>query len=238
MPFLIQVCPLPCADFAIALAIPIWEVGGAVCVFDCRNRGGTIFALQVSSRISRRNLLIAGGFSPFDAGAVYVGVQPWLLTDEAEANLQHGDLIVFAGEHWHRTSVVTLPGFLQSDESVLQGNPLSLRQDEAAWIVTENSSFRFEVPPHRRSAVRGDLAFATGTPLSELDICPARPNIIDVAERGEVSRNVLAVTRTQGGRRDPVTHPIIFIDARPLLLNVSWFVCRKWASLRENSLAE
>ena len=221
LPFLAQVIPQPCVDFAVVIALPDWELAGAVCVFDCRGRGGAIYACHVANRVRKMDLLLAAGLSPRENIDVFAGSQPWAMPDTAEVGLQHGDLITFAGPHWVRSTIFTMPDFLRSEDDGARESVWPTDNEEAAWVITERGNLRFVVPVHRRSSARSDIAFAVRIPLASLIICPARPNITDHAYRGDICRNVMVVLQESSSRR-PVRDPIILVDARPLLLGISW----------------
>ena len=225
LPNLVGAFPQPLRGIAVAVAIPNWIFLGVVCVFDCTQVGGSLFALRIANRVTREGLLIAAGFGDSELFAVFIGTQPWALPNAVWVELHTGDTISLVPPLAAQADRVSTEEFLSSPENLHIDDLLPGRWEEAAWVLHSGDDFRFVVPVSRRSYVRQDLAAVVGVPHHELTVRPACPAISDHAYRGALARNVLAVCRVRGQHYSAPRDPIAILDARPLLLNITWVFC-------------
>ena len=223
LPRLFAASPQSITGVGVLVAAPIWEPTGALVLLDCTRVNGTLFLLQLPNVLHRQTVLDAAGLGSGPELEVYLKDLPWPLPTGARVDVTHGDVIII---------VPVVHGlFTTSSFSDLLRDVAGWDQDWApdqpygdhAWVIADDASFVFHVVPGRREFVRVDIARRMDFPHTELSLRPARPPITNHACHGVLTRNVLAAARVPGGvRQDLSRHPVCFLDARPLLLGITW----------------
>ena len=230
LPCLYSVHPQPKGTHALALACPAWPINCPVVAFDCRAVNGALFALQLTSGVTREGLLRAAQIDlelPVD---VYVGSQPWPVPADASLRLFHGDLILIAPARAPAHVVSDLSDMLQTaagwDPAYDPASDVPGGFPHFSWIISWDSSFLFCIQPDRSRQIRQDLAQRLNVLPRDFELRPAHLELSDFAHRGLPARTVLAACRQSellpsAGIRSVVC----FIDARPLLLYITYHLC-------------
>ena len=96
----------------------------------------------------------------------------------------------------------------------------------SSWLMSDTGSAFCEIRPERRQHVRHDIAASLGAVPRELAIQPAHLAANDFAHQGTHARTVLAALRhTDFLPSNSARHVICFIDARPIMLSITWKIC-------------
>ena len=230
LPDLYAVHPQPHSTHALAVAVPAWNTDGAIVAIDCRSVDGRLSAIQLGSRVTRVDLLRAAQLDEHADIEVFPGSQPWPLPDDLPVTIADGDLIMFVWPSSRPHVISSLQDMLNSAEGWLEefdpADCTTQRYPAATWIIGEDHITDFTIHPDRRSHIRYDIAALLGVSSRELVLQPAHLEQNDFCRRGRTYGTVLAAAETEGslaaGER---RNMIFFIDARPVLLGISWQGC-------------
>ena len=229
MPVVQAVFPQPQGSHALCVTTPEWGFQGSVVAFDCRGVNGRLFSLHLVGRVDRSGLFVAAQIQACDEIDIYVGSQPWPLVDGPSIDLFTGELVMFryAGGCAHVVS--SLQDMLLSTQWDAHFNPAALLSSgptARTWLMGDDSSALFEIGSDRQQHTRQDIATVLGVSSRELVIQPAYTDAPDFAHRGVNVRTILAALRSTAFLPAYRTrHVICFLDARPILLPISWKVC-------------
>ena len=229
LPMLCEVFPQPQVSHALCIATPSWETQGPIVVLDSRNINGRLFALQVGSRVDRAGLLIAAQLDSVEDIDVYIGSQPWPIPDNHFVTLFYDELVLLAQANAPHHTVASLQDMLNDEEGWISdfdpASQLSPGYNSTVWLLGNEGNRPFELQPHRRGQLRADIARLLNLSARELVLQPAHLTVPDYAYRGVAARTLLAaLCRTDFA--DPASNPVIcFIDARPIMLTITWRVC-------------
>ena len=230
LPSVLAVYPQPCGSHALCVAVPEWSFPGAVVAIDSRSINGRLFALHIVGTVNRAALFVA---AQLDASAdidVYIGNQPWPLQDGPSVALFRGELVLFTPSQAPHHTVTSLQDMLRDPAAWDQNFDPSTHAaggfSSLIWVMGDESSFPFEVRPDRQRHFRADLATAVGVSSRELVLQPAGLSVSDFSYKGLAMRTLIAALNCTGFLPSLRSrHVICFIDARPVLLGVTWQVC-------------
>ena len=170
------------------------------------------------------SLLRAAGLEERDGFAVFVRDIPWAMPLDMPVALQHGDLIQVLPVSHDEVATFSLPDMLSSTEGWDTAWLPPGEWENNAWVLARLENFTFRIAPFRSLQVRADLALGVGTPESNLIVCPARPQVDNLAFRGRMSRNILVAIAGEHGRH--YSQPrltICILDLRAILQGFSWY---------------
>ncbi|CAE7354823.1 HERC4 [Symbiodinium microadriaticum] len=229
LPCIQAVFPQPQGSHAICVATPAWEQHGAVVIFDCRSIDGRLFAIHLIGRTTRSGLLIAAGIAEDADVQVFIGNQPWPLVEGPSVDLVPGELILITPAGAPHHIVASLQDMLASP------GDWTTRPDPAPWIrdhiypfariLGDDDFFFFAIRPDRHRQLRQDLAAALQVSSRELVLQTAHLPYPDFAHQGTPASTVIAALRHTDFLPSRTRPAICFIDARPILLSLTWKVC-------------
>ena len=222
-PILHPVHPQPCRQAALLLARPTWDSLGVHVLLDCREVGGSFFALLVPPRITRQALLSAAGLEATDALSMFVRTMPWPMPEGYPFELGHGDLVQVVPAQAFAYFQSDLPALLRQPDGwdgdwILPGD-----YEERAWVVAADRQLCYSVPPTRRQHLRNDLAQVLAIPARRLALSPAREPLGDHAYRGRLIRHLYAAACLSEAVRRRDREPICLLDLRPIMLSFAWY---------------
>ena len=230
LPLVQAVHPQPQISHALCVATPEWEPAGAIVVFDCRGIDGRLFSLQLVGRITRHGLLTAAQLDGGSDVQVYIGSQPWPLVDGPAIDLLPGELVLFATADGPHHAVASLQEMLSSAAGWEEHfDPAALgmaRPASLTWVFGDAGSFFFDARPARHRQLRQDVALAVNAAPRDLMLQAATLDPPDFAHRGIGARILMAALRIADFLPSVRSGPVVcFVDARPILLGVTYQVC-------------
>ena len=235
---MLQDCPLcrqivdpqPQRSHALCVTIPAWTTPGAVVAIDSRGLNGRLFAIELIGLVDRAGLLTVAQIDDREDVEIYIGNQPWPLVAGPSVRFASGDLILIVSAQAGHHAVASLEDMLAS----AHGWRADFDPAEHitggfighTWLLSDERSEVFVVRPDRRRQIRQDLASMLGASSRELVIQPARFDTPDFAYKGTAVQTVLAALRSTSFLPSYRSRPVVcFVDARPVMLTVTWKVC-------------
>ena len=213
----------------MCIATPSWATSGPIVVLDSRSVNGRLFALQIGSRVDRAGLLLAAQLDTFEGIEVYIGSQPWPIPDHHHVTLFYGELVFFTYAQATHHTVASLQDMLNDADGWIAdfdtASQLSPGYNSTIWLLGHEENLPFELLPHRHGQLRADIAALFNAPTRELVLQPAHLAVPDYAWRGVAARTLLAALRSTAFIGPVSSSVICFIDARPIMLTVTWKVC-------------
>ena len=224
-PHLTPVMRQPFRHFAVILAGPCWPAEGLEVLFDVRLAEPYLQAGRASENSTREGLLQAAGLSQWLTAAVWVAPFHEPLPPHVRVRLEAGALIVFQPRDFDRPSPVSFAAMLASPDGWDHEAALPFRFDPSLWIVHDTGDTGLLMPPGGRRLSRNELAAFLGYRLEGLVTAAPEPPIRDFCQQGFVYSAVVAVSQVLTGRpRGPGQPCIVFLDLRPILQDLSWFL--------------
>ena len=141
MPRLVVVDPQPFDTHAVLISAPIWASDGVLVLLDCSPLDGRVFALQLPSRLTRVDILVAAGFDSSDEYLVFIRGQPWGLPNGVRIDILEGDLFTISNAMLSGRQLITLMSLLQTPSSWCSDPVLPGIPGERAWIIAQAESF-------------------------------------------------------------------------------------------------
>ena len=231
MPRVYNVHPQPRGTHALCITAPAWDFLGAIVVVDSRGINGRLFALHLAGFVNRAGLLNAAGIPQDAAVEVYIGNQPWPLVDGPYVGLCNGELVLIVSPRAHHHVIAGLQDMLASvdgwDPAFDPSRHLYGGFIAHTWLMSDDASGFFILQPERRRQVRQDIAFFLNVSSRELVIQAAHLTAQDFAYKGVAASTVLAALRSTEFLPSYRSRPVIcFIDARAVLLTITWQALR------------
>ena len=230
LPGVHNVHPQPNGTHALCVTTPAWDSPGAVVAIDSRDINGRLFAIHLVGSIDRLGLLNVAQIPHDGVVDVYIGSQPWPLVDGPSVNLLTGELVLFVRPQAPYHSIASLQDMLASDRGWDPAFDPSQHiyggYTAHTWLMSDFANGFFVLQPERRHQARQDIASFLEVSSRELAFQVAHLDSHDFAYKGVATRTVLAALRSTEFLPSLRTRPAIcFIDARPVLLNLTWQVC-------------
>ena len=210
--------------------MPAWDCPGAVVAFDSRGINGRVFAVHLIGPIDRSGLLHIAQIPTDIEVAVFIGTQPWPLIDGPSVRFLPGELILFTSIQAPHHAVASLQDMLSSHRGWIPGydpaQHISVSFVAHTWLMHDFGERLFLLHPDRRRQVRQDIATALNVPSRELVLQPAHLASPDFSHKGTAASTVLAALDSRDFLPSLQSRSVIcFVDARPVLLNITWQVC-------------
>ena len=242
LPLVQIVDPQPQSSHALCVAIPEWTTPGAIVAIDSRGINVRLFATELIGLVDRAGLLTVAQLEDRADVDIYIGNQPWPFVAGPSVRFANGDLILIVSTQARHHTVVSLQDMLASDHGWdADFDPATIINggfNGFTWLLSDERSEVFVVRPERRRQIRQDLAAQLNASSRELVIQSARLASPDFAYKGIAVQTVLAALRHTNFLPSYSSRPVVcFVDARPVLLTVTWQVCPD-GILNTNALAE
>ena len=227
LPVLLAVHPQPRGTHALLVALPVWQLQGAMIVLDTRPVDGRLFAMHVVGQVTRADLLRTVHL-PDDPGTeVFVGSNPVPLAAGHSVTLLHGDLIYFTPARAGYHVITNLQDMLRSPDGWQSPfDPLGqlyVGPPHAVWVIGRDASFMQVCPPDRQPFIRQDVARRLHMSPGNTVLQQAHLDLLDYCRLGTFAHaNVAAFAKAD----QPADNRVYFLDMRPVLLGLSWNFCQ------------
>ncbi|CAE7273496.1 ANKRD50 [Symbiodinium sp. CCMP2592] len=218
-PILAPAYPQTLSGIGLLLALPDWPLDGVPILVDCTQVDGRIFSVVVSPVMDRSSLLSLAEVPLAQPLRVFLGDMPWPLEHRQPVRLQEGDVVTVVHVE-HEVMVLTnLPDMLLSAQGWRTADAIPGEFSQSLRVLTEVEPFRAQADPYRRQLWTQDIADHFGVAPQRLCLRPPVPNILNHADRGHLTLQVLvALLRPALG---PVPD-LCVLDLRALCQGVVW----------------
>ncbi|OLP97625.1 hypothetical protein AK812_SmicGene20009 [Symbiodinium microadriaticum] len=222
----ISIPELSCTH-ALLVALPAWQLHGAMVVLDTRPVDGRLFAMHLVGPVTRADLLRTVHLLDDPGTEVFVGLNPVPLAAGQFVTLLHGDLIYFtpaqAGYHviTNLQDMLSSPDGWQSPFDPL--GQLYVGPPHAVWVIGRDASFMQVCPPDRQPFIRQDVARRLSTSPGNTVLQQARLDLLDYCRLGTFAHAIVAAFAKAD---QPAAGRVYFLDMRPVLLGLTWDFCQ------------
>ena len=214
-PILVETTPQPDTTFGTFVAVPDWDLSGAVVVIDARLCGKQLYATLVPSQVDRSALLALAGFPTTAQYVVYVQDLPWALQEQQTARLAHGDLVLIAFLAHPTIVSASLSDMLLSATGWASYTAALPPLANTFWIVGAPFRANFRLPDVEVSELRGIVATSLAMSERDVSLIQPLPSVADHSSHGIVSAGLFLVRAVADSHMPPVSVPCL-LDLRPI----------------------